>query len=80
MLVISMALTICQQHKLLLRLRTFKQNIKISEQRLLRSKHLFFINLSNSVSIDYEKCVTLIKELKCNNIDQWQSVIEELKL
>ena len=80
MLVISMALTICQPHKLLLRLRTFKQNIKISEQRLLRSKHLFFINLSNSVSIDYEKCVTLIKELKCNNIDQWQSVIEELKL
>lgn len=34
----------------------------------------------NSVSIDYAKCESFIKELKCNNVDQWQSVIEELKL
>eukprot|EP00828_Plagiopyla_frontata_P035150 TRINITY_DN45_c0_g1_i2.p1 TRINITY_DN45_c0_g1~~TRINITY_DN45_c0_g1_i2.p1 ORF type:complete len:408 (-),score=90.93 TRINITY_DN45_c0_g1_i2:186-1409(-) len=36
--------------------------------------------IAKNVSIDYEKCVKSIKELKCNNLDQWQSVIEELKL
>lgn len=37
-------------------------------------------NFIFSITIEYQKCVDMIKESKCNNIDQWQSVIEELKL
>eukprot|EP00828_Plagiopyla_frontata_P003747 TRINITY_DN1121_c0_g1_i8.p2 TRINITY_DN1121_c0_g1~~TRINITY_DN1121_c0_g1_i8.p2 ORF type:complete len:277 (-),score=61.34 TRINITY_DN1121_c0_g1_i8:286-1116(-) len=36
--------------------------------------------VAKNTSIDYSKCVDYIKEQKCNNIDQWQSVIEELQL
>ena len=33
-----------------------------------------------SISIEYEKCKEAVQTLECRNIDQWQSVIEELKL
>eukprot|EP00828_Plagiopyla_frontata_P030412 TRINITY_DN395_c0_g2_i1.p1 TRINITY_DN395_c0_g2~~TRINITY_DN395_c0_g2_i1.p1 ORF type:complete len:391 (-),score=95.16 TRINITY_DN395_c0_g2_i1:103-1275(-) len=36
--------------------------------------------VKKNVTIDYKKCTEAITVLKCNNIDQWESVIHELKL